>query len=273
VTNMPFGCSEIPGGVGAPVFYNNNPSSTSTCADVQASINGRCVCGTASPPPPSPPFACETMEGRINTQTLGVNGKWCDDIKTNDVRGGCEGFYSLTGSGNMRLCHNPIAPETSGSVFCAQTSTAIPCDPMSPSPPPPPASPPALPPPPAPPSPPPTPPPSPPPAPPLACETMNGRINTQTLGGSGKFCYEIRTTNPLGCEGHYSLVSNGNMRLCYNPIQPTTDSAVFCAETDKITCDYLPPSPPAPPAIPPSPPTAPARRLSGRSGGELMEDE
>jgi hypothetical protein len=76
------------------------------------------------------------MNGRINTQLLGSNGKWCDDIKTNDARGGCEGFFSLTTSGNMRLCYNPIAPETSGTDFCAQMDLVTGCEFLPPSPPP-----------------------------------------------------------------------------------------------------------------------------------------
>ena len=91
-------------------------------------------------------------------------------------------------------------------------------------------------------------PPSTPPAPPLTpleCSAMDGRINTQQLP-TPKFCYDLHTANPNGCESYFSLTSNnGRLRLCFNPIAPTVSSAVNCEATpDFVLCDALPPSPP-----------------------------
>lgn len=137
ISNMPPGCSYVPDSGGA-TFYNTDFSITVTCATSNSQYSTLCLCGTHSPPPPppSPPMLCSSMDGRINTQVLGSNGKWCYDISTNDARGGCEGFFSLTPSGNMRLCYNPLAPATSGTDFCAQMDVVSGCAYLSPSPPP-----------------------------------------------------------------------------------------------------------------------------------------
>jgi hypothetical protein len=165
------------------------------------------------------------MTGRINTQNLG-SGKWCSDMKTNDDRGGCETFYSMTSpGGNFRYCYNSFAPSTSGTTFCSE-SDMISCQFPPPAPPAPPA--------------------------PHTCALREGRINTQNLG-SGKFCYDILTTNPNTCDGLYSQTLNGNTRVCYNPIAPATDPATACSEGDLLVCAFDPPSPP--------PPLPPTRRL------------
>ena len=228
-TNMPPGCSFVPADQNQQTYFNANPAAATTCATSNSQMGLVCLCGTHMPPspssppspPPSPPFVCEAMQGRINTRTLGVNGKWCSDIKTTDDRGGCEGFYSHVNNGNMRLCSNPIAPMTDANTYCAETDTQIVCNFAPPLPPVPPAP------------------------PPTTCSSMDGRTNTQTLGG-GKFCWELMTDTAAGCEAYFSLNPvNNKMRLCYNSLAPNTDSAIACSQTDPaLTCDSLPPSPP-----------------------------
>ena len=90
----------------------------------------------------------------------------------------------------------------------------------------------------------------PPPAPlpplvPLDCSAMYDRTNTQTLGANGKFCYQMSLNQ--GCEKYYSLTSNGNTRICYNPVHPHISNDLYCAQTDAISCPFEPPRPPPPP--------------------------
>jgi hypothetical protein len=154
------------------------------------------------------------------------------------------------GGRSSRLVYEDGSLTPNGRAFLAipGDGLAVDCtDQKSPSPPPP--APPLLPPsPPVPPSPP-TPPPIRPPLPPLECSAMNGRFNTQNAFETPKFCYEIKTTNELGCDAYYSLGGNSKMRLCFNPIYPTTSSNTNCdATSDFVYCDPLPPSPPPPQA-------------------------
>jgi len=135
LTNVPPGCSLVPADQNQQIYYNSNAASSITCASANSAMSLECLCGTHSPPPP-PPNDCSSMNGRINTQELGQNGKWCYDIKTNDSRGSCEAFFSLTPGGNMRLCYNPFAPVTSSTDFCAEMDLVTGCDFLPPSPPP-----------------------------------------------------------------------------------------------------------------------------------------
>lgn len=115
-----------------------------------------CICGFTSPPtppspppsppplspppappapPPSPPLLCSSMAGRQNTRLMGETGKWCTEIRTINENT-CEGYFSLTPAGNMRLCYNPIAPATNNTVYCAASDIVTGCDALPPSPPP-----------------------------------------------------------------------------------------------------------------------------------------
>jgi hypothetical protein len=234
--------------------------------------------------PPAPPLGCPDMQGRENTLALFGIDQFCYNVMTTDPQG-CAHYYSQPYTNNrMRLCYNPIEPNTDPTVTCQQRDFLI-CPFTPPSPPPAPGSvspspPPAAvdsPPPPVgggdpspppvagDPSPPPvagdpSPPPaadSPPPPAPHTCGLREGRINTQNLG-NGKFCGDLATTTVHTCDGLYSqTLNNGKTRICYNPIAPATDGATMCAEGDLLVCGLNPPSPPPVGGGDPSPPPTP----------------
>ncbi len=169
-------------------------------------------------------------------------------------------YYSPSGSNQVggrssRLVYEDGSLTPNGRAFLAVPGDGLSVDcayHKSPSPPPPaPPRPPLSPPlPPMSPSPP-RPPPIRPPIAPLQCSAMNGRHNTQTAFAAARWCYEVKTTDVLGCDAYFSMGTNNRMRLCYNPIYPATDSSVYCASTGSyVMCDFLPPSPPSPPQAP-----------------------
>jgi hypothetical protein len=109
-----------------------------------------------------------------------------------------------------------------------------------------------------------------PPSPPApnTCSERYGRINTQSLG-SGKWCYDMKTTAENGCNGYYSQTPNGNTRLCYNPSE-IVDPNIYCSQYDVLSCLPMPLPPPVPPSLPPAPPTASCDQAYGRTNTQLL---
>ena len=136
-----------------------------------------------SPPPPSPPTLCQSLWGRQNVATLGVD--WCNEVLIN-VTGGCDDYWHVNENNRFRLCSSD---STTG--FC-ERGVSFDCYPE-----PPPASPPTAPP----------QPPQPPSAPPQpdTCDTLIGRNNSRAASPQ-KFCYQI--SSPSKCVNSYYIKGN-----------------------------------------------------------------
>ena len=112
-----------------------------------------------------------------------------------------------------------------------------------------------------PPKPPSLPPPSTPPMPPMtptSCDT-GSRTDTQTLGPSGKYCYQLNVGATGGCEAYYSQnPTTYKVRFCYNPNFPAIIAGTACVASDEVDC--APPAGPPPPTSPPPgmPPVSPS---------------
>ena len=64
----------------------------------------------SAPPPSLPPFECDSIfASRNNTRTGPTleGGKWCYNLNQNKLADdgfGCDDYYSMGGSGKVRLC-------------------------------------------------------------------------------------------------------------------------------------------------------------------------